>query len=320
MRILVTGAAGYIGSVLCGMLLEEGHTVVGVDKMMYGGKSLLGIINHPRFSLVNSDIYDTEKYVHYLDSETNIVNLAAIVGEPASKKLPEETTRTNVDATKKLIQLAIEKKAAKFVFVSTCSNYGLVPEGEMATEESELHPLSLYAETKVQIELYLKNEVRDALNWTILRFSTVYGLSPRPRFDLTVNDFTLHAITDKKLLIFLPKTNRPYIHTIDAARAAKLCLEKPEESRNQVFNVGDNTQNYRKMDIVEAVKKAVPNFEVEYVEKGHDLRDYAVNFDKIHSLLDYEITKKVPDGVNEIAFAINSGIIKDYSNPEYYNA
>ena len=320
MKILVTGAAGYIGSVLCGMLLEDGHTVVGIDKMMYGGKSLLGIINHPRFSLVNSDIYDTEKYAHYIDSETNIVNLAAIVGEPASKKLPEETIRTNVDATKKLIQLAIEKKAAKFVFVSTCSNYGLVPEGEMATEESELHPLSLYAETKVQIELYLKNEIKDALNWTVLRFSTVYGLSPRPRFDLTVNDFTLHAIADGKLLIFLPKTNRPYIHTIDAARAAKLCLEKPEESRNQVFNVGDNTQNYRKIDIVDAVKKAVPDFEVEYVEKGHDLRDYAVNFDKIHSILGYDITKKVPDGVNEVAFAINSGIIKDYSNPEYYNA
>lgn len=320
MKILVTGAAGYIGSVLCGMLLEEGHTVIGVDKLMYGGKSLLGIINHPRFSLINSDIYDTEKYAQYIDSETNIVNLAAIVGEPASKKLPEETTRTNVDAAKKLIDLAIEKKAAKFVFVSTCSNYGLVPEGEMAAEESELHPLSLYAETKVQIELYLKDEVKDTLNWTVLRFSTVYGLSPRPRFDLTVNDFTLHAITDKKLLIFLPKTNRPYIHTIDAARAAKLCLEKPEESRHQVFNVGDNTQNYRKIDIVEAVKKAVPDFEVEYVEKGHDLRDYAVNFDKIRSILGYEITKKVPDGVNEIAFAINSGMIKDPNNPEYYNA
>jgi len=320
MKILVTGAAGYIGSVLCGMLLEEGHTVIGVDKLMYGGKSLLGIINHPRFSLINSDIYDTEKYAQYIDSETNIVNLAAIVGEPASKKLPEETTRTNVDAAKKLIDLAIEKKAAKFVFVSTCSNYGLVPEGEMAAEESELHPLSLYAETKVQIELYLKDEVKDTLNWTVLRFSTVYGLSPRPRFDLTVNDFTLHAITDKKLLIFLPKTNRPYIHTIDAARAAKLCLEKPEESRHLVFNVGDNTQNYRKIDIVEAVKKAVPDFEVEYVEKGHDLRDYAVNFDKIHSILGYEITKKVPDGVNEIAFAINSGMIKDPNNPEYYNA
>ena len=320
MKILVTGAAGYIGSVLCGMLLEEGHTVIGVDKLMYGGKSLLGIINHPRFSLINSDIYDTEKYAQYIDSETNIVNLAAIVGEPASKKLPEETTRTNVDAAKKLIDLAIEKKAAKFVFVSTCSNYGLVPEGEMAAEESELHPLSLYAETKVQIELYLKDEVKDTLNWTVLRFSTVYGLSPRPRFDLTVNDFTLHAITDKKLLIFLPKTNRPYIHTIDAARAAKLCLEKPEESRHLVFNVGDNTQNYRKIDIVEAVKKAVPDFEVEYVEKGHDLRDYAVNFDKIRSILGYEITKKVPDGVNEIAFAINSGMIKDPNNPEYYNA
>ncbi|WP_334103085.1 NAD(P)-dependent oxidoreductase [Mesotoga prima] len=320
MKILVTGAAGYIGSVLCGMLLEEGHTVIGVDKLMYGGKSLLGIINHPRFSLINSDIYDTEKYAQYIDSETNIVNLAAVVGEPASKKLPEETTRTNVDAAKKLIDLAIEKKAAKFVFVSTCSNYGLVPEGEMAAEESELHPLSLYAETKVQIELYLKDQVKDTLNWTVLRFSTVYGLSPRPRFDLTVNDFTLHAITDKKLLIFLPKTNRPYIHTIDAARAAKLCLEKPEESRHQVFNVGDNTQNYRKIDIVEAVKKAVPDFEVEYVEKGHDLRDYAVNFDKIRSILGYEITKKVPDGVNEIAFAINSGMIKDPNNPEYYNA
>jgi nucleoside-diphosphate-sugar epimerase len=170
------------------------------------------------------------------------------------------------------------------------------------------------------MERYLQNEIKDSINWTIMRFATAYGLSPRPRFDLTVNDFTLHAITDKKLVIFLPKSNRPYVHTQDAARAVEMSLENPQKSKWQVFNVGDNSQNYRKIDIVNEVKKEVPDFEIEYVEKGNDPRDYAVNFDKIKNKLDYKITKTVPDGIKEIAFLIKSGMIKDFDNKEYYNA
>jgi len=320
MKILVTGAAGYIGSTLCRELLTKGHSVVGVDSLLFGGTSLLGIIRHPNFTFVHSDNIDTEKFSDHIDNETFVVNLAAIVGDPASKKYPEKTEETNLKAAEQLADLAIQKKARKFLFVSTCSNYGLVDKGVMATEESELKPLSLYAETKVQTELYLKKNIKESLNWTILRFSTVYGLSPRPRFDLTVNDFTLHAIKEKKLAIFLPQTNRPYVHVLDAARAVEMCIEKPDISAQQIFNVGDNSQNYKKIDIVEAITKVIPDVEVEFVDKGQDLRDYTVNFDKIASTLGYKITKRVPDGVNEIALAINTGIINDYQNPNYYNA
>lgn len=320
MKIIVTGAAGYIGSVLCRRLIENGHQVIGIDKLMYGGKSLLGIYNHPRFKLINEDIINTESYSNYIDKDTAVVNLAAIVGEPASKKMPEETRRTNVEAVKKLLDISVKKNISHFIFISTCSNYGQIPEGKLATEDDELNPLSLYAETKVQMERYLQNEIKDSINWTILRFSTAYGLSPRPRFDLTVNDFTLHAITDKKLVIFLPKSKRPYVHTQDAARAVEMCLENNQETKWQVFNVGDNSQNYRKIDIVNEVKKEVPDFEVEYVEKGNDPRDYAVSFDKIKNKLGYKITKTVSDGVREIAFSVKSGMIKDFDNKEYYNA
>ncbi|MCD6450075.1 MAG: SDR family oxidoreductase [Thermotogaceae bacterium] len=320
MRAVVTGAAGYIGSVLCHMLLDRGYEVIGIDKMLHGGRSILGILNHSRFKLISEDIHETSTYSKYINSETVVVNLAAIVGEPASRKYPEETKRTNLDATKKLIDLSAEKNVKKFIFVSTCSNYGKVEPGEFANEGHELNPLSLYAETKVEMEHYLKETIGTNLNWTVLRFSTVFGLSPRPRFDLTVNDFTLHAITDKKLVIFLPYSNRPYVHVRDAARAVGLVLEKFEKTAGETYNVGSNDQNYRKIDIVNEVKKVVPDFEIEFVEKGNDPRDYRVSFDKIKNQLGYSTTLNILDGIKEIAWAINTGIIKDCKNPEYYNA
>ena len=320
MRVVVTGAAGYIGSVLCRLLLDKGYEVTGIDKMLHGGRSILGVLNHPRFKMIPEDIYEISTYSKYINSETVVVNLAAIVGEPASRKYPEETRRTNLDATKKLIDLSAEKNVKKFIFVSTCSNYGKVEPEEFANEEHELNPLSLYAETKVEMEHYLKEIIGNNLNWTVLRFSTVFGLSPRPRFDLTVNDFTLHAIIDKKLVIFLPYSNRPYVHVRDAARAVELVLEKYTETAGETYNVGSNDQNYKKIDIVNEVKKVVPDFEIEFVEKGNDPRDYRVSFDKIKSQLNYSTTLSILNGIKEIAWAINTGIIRDYKNPEYYNA
>lgn len=179
--------------------------------------------------------------------------------------------------------------------------------------------MSLYAETKVAIEEYLKNEVKEGLNWTILRFATVYGISPRMRFDLTVNDFTMHAMVDKKLVIYLPYSNRPYVHVVDVSRALKSVLENRDKTLHQIFNVGDTRENYRKIDIVNLIRQEIGDFEVEFVEKGSDPRDYKVSFEKIRKVLGFEITKKVPDGIREVAFAVRNGIITDFENPEYYN-
>lgn len=320
MKIFITGIAGYIGSVLGGFLLEKGYKVIGIDKLLHGGRSLLGLFRYSNFTFIKDDIYNVSSYEDFIDSDTVVVNLAAIVGEPASRKMPEETKRTNVEATKKLIDVSQRKNVKHFIYISTCSNYGKVPENEYATEETSLNPLSLYAETKVQMESYLMNEVKDEMKWTILRLATVYGISPRPRFDLTVNDFTMHALIDRKLLIYLPYSNRPYIHVIDVARAIKTVIENYEKTLGEVFNVGDTSENYRKIDIVNEIKKVVGDFEVEFVERGSDPRDYKVSFDKIKKVLDFKVTRKVPDGIREIARVVREGIIKDFSNLEYYNA
>ncbi len=321
MRILVTGAAGYIGSALCNRLLASGHEVVGVDKLLYTGKSLIGLLQYENFKFIKDDIGNLHTYKNLIDDDTYIVNLAAIVGDPASCKMPEETKKTNLESTRQLIDLAVEKNVRKFIFISTCSNYGVVKSGEMATEEHSLKPLSLYAQTKVQIEDYLINEISESLDWTILRLATVYGLSLRPRFDLTVNDFTLHAIIDRKLVVYLPYSTRPYVHITDVVRALELVLKKQKESKWQIFNVGGTGENYRKVDIIEEIKKeTVGELQVDFVEKGADLRDYSVNFDKIKNILGYQTTKRVSDGVREVAGAVQKRIITDYNNPEYYNA
>jgi len=320
MRIVVTGVAGYIGSVLSRLLLREDHEVIGIDKLLYGGRSLLGIISDPRFTFIKADINDTKEYEEFIDSEICVVHLAAIVGEPASRKYPDETVKTNVDGTKKLIDLAVKKDVRKFIFVSTCSNYGKVPEGVYATEDYELNPLSLYAETKVKMEKYLIEEVKTELNWTILRFATVYGASPRPRFDLTVNDFTMHAIIDGELLIYLPYSNRPYVHVWDVARAVKLVLENSGKTNYRIYNVGDTSENYRKIDIVNEIKKVIGDFKIKFVEKGTDPRDYKVSFERIKNEIGYSITKRVPDGIREIAKIVKEGMITDFENREYYNA
>lgn len=320
MKVFITGAAGYIGSTLCKMLLSEGYEIIGIDKLLFGGRSLLGLLQSNSFRFIREDIHNTSTYENLIDSKTTIVHLAAIVGEPANRKMPEEAIKTNLEATKKVIDLATKKKIEKFVFASTCSNYGKHRGEKPVTEGFELNPLSLYAKTKVQIEKYLANEVRDELNWTILRVATVYGISPRLRLDLTVNDFTVHAIIDKKLVIFLPKSNRPYVHVMDVAKAVQLVLRNIGLTAQEVFNVGDTKQNYRKIDIVNKIRGIIGDFDVELVEKGGDLRDYKVSFEKIKRKLNYKTTKTVLDGIREIVFVVKNKVITDFDDKEYYNS
>lgn len=320
MKVLVTGAAGYVGSILCQMLLSERYEVIGIDKLLFSGRGLLSLLQYENFKFIKEDIYNTSTYKNFIDSETVVIHLAAVVGEPASRKMPEETIKTNLEATKRVIDLAIKKRIRKFIFASTCSNYGKNKRRKLVTEGSELNPLSLYAETKVKIEKYLINDIKEQLNWTILRFATIYGVSPRLRFDLTVNDFTMHAIVDKKLVIFLPKSNRPYVHVVDAAKAVELVLDNISSTAQEVFNVGDTKENYRKIDIVNRIKKIIGDFDVELVEKGEDLRDYEVSFEKIKRKLNYKTIRTVSDGIKEIAFIVKNKIITDFDNKEYYNS
>ncbi len=318
-KVLITGAAGYIGSTLTYLLLENGYQVIGVDKLKFGFEPIIGALQNQNFKLIRCDINETDVYGQYIDQDTTVVNLAAVVGEPECNKYPEEARNTNYAGTRRVIDLAKSKNVTKFIFATTCSNYGTVPQDELATEKSVLNPLGLYAQSKVDMEKYLFDTVGDELNWTILRFSTVYGIGPRMRFDLTVNEFAAYGYLNRSLEIFLPKTVRPYVHVYDVARAIKLVIEKPEESRNQIFNVGDTDENFQKQQIVDFVKEFVPDLEIKYVDVGTDLRDYRVAFEKIKNVLGFSVTRHVRDGVKEIIEAVSTGAITDVDRKAYRN-
>ena len=322
MKVLVTGAAGYIGSVLVRQLLAKGYSVRGMDNLNFGGDALIDVMLHPNFEFFKGDVRNGEEVTEALKGIDAIAHLAAIVGDPACKKFSEDANTTNWDGSVALFNAAEAAGVKRFVFASTCSNYGKMPDpNSFVTETSELNPVSLYAELKVKFEKYLLEEKKDSsMCSTALRFSTVYGFSPRIRFDLTVNEFTRNATINGEQPIWGAQFWRPYCHVDDLARAVVLVIESAEEKvRANVFNVGSTEENYNKGMIIEEVCKVVPNVKVDYVEMNEDPRDYRVNFDKIKNELGYTITKTVPDGVKEIYTLLKTGIVTDSFGQKFRN-
>jgi nucleoside-diphosphate-sugar epimerase len=277
---------------------------------------------NPDFEFIKGDIRNADDVDKALDGIDAIAHLAAIVGDPACKKYSGEANETNWDASISLFEKAEKAGVKKFVFASTCSNYGkMANANEFVTETSELRPVSLYAELKVKFEKFILEEKKDSnMCSTSLRFSTVYGYSPRVRFDLTVNEFTRNAAIKGEQEIWGQQFWRPYCHVDDLASSVIVVLESAEEKvRRNVFNVGCTTENYQKGMIIKEVCKVVPNVKVNYVESSEDPRDYRVNFDKIKNELGYSITKKVPDGIKEIYTLIKTGIITDPFEKNFSN-
>ncbi len=321
-KVLVTGAAGYIGSVLCRQLLDVGFSVRAFDSLKWGGEALYDLLPHSSFEFMRADVRDKEAVDRALDGIWGVVHLAAIVGDPACAKYSEEAMEVNRDATHALFDLCERKGIARFIFASTCSNYGKMPDpNAFVDEESDLRPVSLYAELKVEFEDYLLNKCRSYdMCSTSLRFSTVYGFSPRIRFDLTVNEFTRNLSLGLEQEIWGAQFWRPYCHVDDLARSVVLVLQSEEEKvRAEVFNVGDTKENYQKGMIVEEILKILPDSKIKYVEKSEDPRDYRVNFDKIAGELGFRISKTVPDGIREIHKLMRSGILLDPFSSKFRN-
>ncbi len=322
MKVLVTGGAGYIGSVLVRQLLNKGFAVRVLDSLKFGGEALYDVMLHPNFEFIKGDVCNSEDVKKALEGIDAIAHLAAIVGDPACKKFSEEANATNWNGSVDLFEAAEKAGVKRFVFASTCSNYGKMPDPDsFVVETSELNPVSLYAELKVKFEKYILEERKDsAICSTALRFSTVYGFSPRIRFDLTVNEFTRNATINGEQEIWGAQFWRPYCHVNDLARSVVLVLETAEEKvRANVFNVGSNEENYNKGMVIEEVCKVVPNVKVHYVEMNEDPRDYRVNFDKITNELGFTITKKVPEGIEEIYRLLKTGIITDSFAQKFRN-
>ena len=318
-KVLVIGGAGYIGSVLTRMLLEKGFETTVFDNLLFGPDSLSGLDALAGYHYIQADVRDTSAISQAVSGQDAVIMLAALVGEPACNRDPKETVDINYLATRNIVEACRYYKVPRLLFASTDSCYG-IQEG-ILYEDSPLNPISLYSELKRDME----NELL-ALNGkgpaaTILRLATVYGLSPRMRFDLIINILTMHAVVNNSIKIFGGKQWRPLVHVADVARGFMAALEAPlEQVRSQVFNIGSNEQNYRIGDLGELVQQSLPGITIDTIDQPPDLRDYHVNFDKAAEVLGYGVKYTVADGINEIADALRSGVIKNPMDQKYRNA
>jgi nucleoside-diphosphate-sugar epimerase len=321
-KVLVTGGAGYLGSVLLPELLGAGHGVRVLDSLMYTGESLLPVWSHPAFEFVRGDVRDRNAVRESVRGMDGIVHLAAIVGDPACSREPGAARAVNQEASERLLEDAARAGVRRFVFASTCSNYGKMadPTGYV-DETAELRPVSLYAETKVAVErAILDGASGGELLPTSLRFATLFGVSPRMRFDLTVNEFTMELLTKKALVVFGEQFWRPYVHIKDAAAAIMAVLRAPDDAVDrEVFNVGSTRLNYQKQQLVEMITPLVPDAAVEYVHRQEDPRDYRVSFEKIERKLGFTAAHTVESGIHEVASLVDAGVIADYSAARYRN-
>lgn len=314
-HVLITGGAGYIGSLLTGELLRAGRRVTVIDSLVHGGNALLSYLPHPAFVFHRADIRDRDSIRPFFKDVEAVVHLASIVGYPAcSKAGRDESFDCNVEGTRAVFEEAASAGADRFLFASTYSNYGLAPDGLPVTEDSPLFPQSIYAETKIAAERWLLDRAADSsLAPVLFRFATLFGPSPRTRFDLIINQFVWEAVVEKKLAVYQPRFNRSFVHVADVVRALTMALAAPVEIlRGQIFNVGSNRANFTKDEIARLIRKYALPFELSYPDLSFDgdMRDLRVAFDKIEKVLGWTARISVEDGIRELVEAVSSGFLK----------
>lgn len=310
-KILLVGGAGYIGSVLTSDLLKHGYQVRCLDLLIYGQHgSVTHYLGDPLYEFLFGDYADMATIHAALESVTDVVILGGLVGDPITAKYPREAEKINLHGIRNVINCLHGKGLNKLIFVSTCSNYGLIHENVRADENHELRPLSSYARAKVEIEhelLSLKGKTD--CHPTILRFATAFGLSPRMRFDLTVSEFTREMFLNRALLVFDAHTWRPYCHVLDFATAIRRVLEAPLDRVDfEVFNTGCDLNTLTKQMIVDTILRHLPDAPVRYEADGGDPRNYRVSFTKIRETLHFEPQRTVEDGVRELISALKQRV------------
>ena len=315
--VLITGGAGYVGSVLVRKLVSLGYDVKVIDSLVFGNDGILSLINDKKIEFFNLDIRETEKISSIIQNIDCVIHLAAIVGEPLCKKIPDAAKQINEFATKNLVNICKNKKVKRFIFASTCSNYG--SSQNVVNESSPVMPLSLYSECKVNSEKFILDQNNDIFETCVLRFATAHGLSPRMRFDLLVQEFIRDAIVDKKISIFGADFWRPLVHVEDMADACISAIDASSKIiSGQIYNVGNNKENYTKIKLAEIIKEFITDVEIEIIKSKKDPRNYKVSFEKIENSLNFEPKYTVRDSVIEILNDIQSGKI-DPRDSEFSN-
>ena len=295
MRILVTGGAGYIGSVLVPMLLAEGHSVTVLDNFIYGQASLLDCCFRKELEIIRGDVRD-KKLVEGLVAKADAVfALACLVGAPLCAKDPDTAKAVNYEAVKWIAEIMSPRQ--RLVFPSTNSGYGIGAAGIQCDEETPLRPISLYGRLKVDLESFLL----DKGHCVTFRFATLFGVSPRMRLDLLVNDFTYRAVNDRCVVLFEPHFKRNYLHVRDAARAFMHALNKYEDMKGRPYNVGLSDANLSKLELCEVIKKYIPDFHYLAAEFGKDpdQRNYLVSNERIEAT-GFKPAVSLDEGIQEL--------------------
>lgn len=294
-KIVVTGAGGYIGSMLTPTLLEAGHSVVAIDNFMYGQNTLLDCCNNKNFTIIRGDARDRDLMERVVQDVDFIIPLACIVGAPACDKDPSSARSINLDAIQMLLNLRESGQA--IIFPNTNSGYGIGQNGIHCDETSPLSPVSFYGELKVEAE----RQILQSGNAIVLRLATVFGASPRMRLDLLVNDFVHRAITDHAVVLFESHFKRNYVHVKDVVRAFMHCMRNFSTMKNEVYNLGLSNANLSKWELCEEIKRHVPEFYFTEAEIGQDpdKRNYVVSNDKIEAT-GFRPEVSLSDGIIEL--------------------
>ncbi len=294
-KVLVTGGAGYIGSVLVPELLNQGYEVKVLDNLSFKQTSLISCFSSPYFAFTKGDVCNYELLDSLLKEADIIIPLAAIVGAPACKENPRLTELVNFESIQYLLKKV--SPSQKILFPTTNSGYGIGEEGKHCTEESPLKPVSLYGRLKVDIE----NQILSMKNAISFRLATVFGSSPRMRIDLLVNDFVYRAMHDRYLVLFEEHFKRNYIHIKDVAKAFLFGIEHFDQMKGQAYNVGLSSANLSKKELCERIQKHVPDFYFHCAAIGEDpdKRDYIVSNEKLEAL-GWKPEHSLEDGIKEL--------------------
>jgi nucleoside-diphosphate-sugar epimerase len=301
MKVLVFGGEGYIGKVLVKQLVNKNYKVTSYDNLIYFSRK---ITNNRNYNFIYGDIIDSKNIKKIINNYDYAIILAGLVGDPVTKKYKNLSKRINYRGIRSLIKICSNSNLKKVIFVSTCSNYGIVPNNIKPNENYKLQPLSLYSKDKVQAEKYIMSlKSLSKAPFTILRFATAFGVSERMRFDLTVNEFVLEILKKKILNIYDKDTYRPYCHVKDFARAILLVIKTKKIKTNyEIFNVGDNKNNFTKNQIINKILRYLPYNKIKFTTPNPpvDARDYNVDFSKINSKLGFKSKYSLEYGIKEL--------------------
>jgi nucleoside-diphosphate-sugar epimerase len=322
-RVLVTGGAGYLGSVVVAQLIARGSKVRVLDVLLFGDKSLDAVKSNPNCEVVRGDVRDAAAVAAAMKNCDAVVHLAAIVGDAACNENQQLAAEVNRAATRTLIEMAPTCGIRRFIFASSCSVYGA--SDSFLDETSALNPLSVYARTKIDSEKLLlavgnRRGATGDFSATVLRFGTMFGLSPRMRFDLVVNLFAARAASGGRITVFNAEQWRPFVHVQDAARAVLACLDAPTGAvSGQIFNAGSPALNLQIRDVGEAIQRMIPGTAIDRIENNSDQRNYRVSFEKIQRALGFQCHRTLESGIAEICDTIRSGQLAASASRDFDN-